>query len=196
MTEWYAIKARPGTQRRASPRIGEAADRKGEFIIERSLRDAGFDVFMPAFRRDIKHHRTKELQERRFAMLVGYCFVDLPSRDFYSLARVDGVTAIMGAAGRPFPIPRWHIDDLLGAEAEADAKLEWERNRRRKRNKAELKEEYEGKVVTISPAHRLVGGMLATVLDVTGRNTVKTMVQTLNGLVRVEVPLELVEKVA
>ncbi|MQW00710.1 hypothetical protein GHK46_26345 [Sinorhizobium medicae] len=195
--QWYAIKARPGTQRRASPRIGETEDRKGEFIIERNLRDAGFEVFMPSFRKDIKHHRTKELQERRFAMLVGYCFVDLPTREFFSLSRVDGVTAILGIAGRPLQIPNDCIEDLLVAEASAETTLDRERNARRKRTKHELKDEFpEGKVVTISASHRLVGGMLATVLDVTSRNTVKTVVETLSGLVRVEVPLELIDCVA
>lgn len=58
-TEWYAIKARPGTQRKASPPRGETEEGKGQFIIERSLRNAGFEVFMPSFRRDIKHHRTR-----------------------------------------------------------------------------------------------------------------------------------------
>ncbi|MDW9896638.1 hypothetical protein GOB10_12750 [Sinorhizobium meliloti] len=195
--DWYAIKARPGTQRKASPRIGETEERKGEFIIERSLRDAGFEVFMPSFRRDIKHHRTKELQERRFAMLVGYCFVNLPTREFFRLSRVDGVTAILGVAGCPLRIEDKLIEDLLDAEASAEATLERERNARRKRTRRELQEEFpEGKVVTIAASHRLVGGMLATVLDVTSRNTVKTLVETLSGLVRVEVPLELIDRVA
>ncbi|MCZ4089347.1 hypothetical protein [Sinorhizobium psoraleae] len=148
--------------------------------------------------KDIKHHRTKELQERRFAMLVGYCFVDLmKGGDFFSLSQVDGVTAILGIAGRPLQIPNDCIKDLVEAEASAEATLERERNARKKRTKKELQQEYpEGKVVTIAPSHRLVGGMLATVLDVTSRNTVKTLVKTLSGLVRVEVPLELIDQVA
>ncbi|MBW0365212.1 hypothetical protein [Ensifer adhaerens] len=36
--------------------------------------------------------------------------------------------------------------------------------------------------IRIAPEHRLVGGMLATVLDVTGRNTVKAVVEMLGGL--------------
>ncbi|ASY73373.1 hypothetical protein SF83666_b67240 (plasmid) [Sinorhizobium fredii CCBAU 83666] len=38
--------------------------------------------------------------------------------------------------------------------------------------------------------------MLATVLDITSRNTVKTLVETLSGLVRVEVRLKLIDYVA
>ena len=45
-----------------------------------------------------------------------------------------------------------------------------------------------------SPEHRLVGGMLASVLDVTGRNTVKAVVEYLGGLVHVDLPLELIDK--
>ena len=36
--------------------------------------------------------------------------------------------------------------------------------------------------------------MLASVLDVTGRNTVKAVVEYLGGLVHVDLPLELIDK--
>ncbi|WP_244562549.1 hypothetical protein [Ensifer aridi] len=120
--------------------------------------------------------------------------MNLPTREFFRLSRVDGGTAILGVAGCPMRI----ADDLIeDAEASAEATLVRERNAHRKRTRRELQEEFpEGKVVTIAASHRLVGGMLATVLDVTGRNTVKTLVETLSGLVRVEVPLELIDPAA
>ncbi|RVP14866.1 hypothetical protein, partial [Sinorhizobium meliloti] len=136
-------------------------------------------------------------QERRFAMLVGYCFVNLPTREFFRLSRVDGVTAILGVAGCPLRIEDKLIEELLDAEASAEAILERDRNARRKRTRRELQEEFpEGKVVTIAATHRLVGGMLATVLDVTGRNTVKAAVECLGGLIHVDLPIELIDKVA
>ncbi|MFK3965696.1 transcription termination/antitermination NusG family protein [Ensifer adhaerens] len=194
---WYAIKNRPGTQRPATPRIGEPEDRKGEFIIERNLRDADIEIYMPSFRKDIKHHRTKELIERRFAMIVGYSFVYLPTSDFYRLSRVDGVTSILGVAGYPTRISNFDVESIRDAEAIAGASLQRERDARKKRTRKELQEEYPKDVtVRIAPEHRLVGGMLATVLDVTGRNTVKAVVEMLGGLVHVDLPLDLIDKVA
>lgn len=194
---WYAIKTRPGTQRLATPRVGETEDRKGEFIIERNLRDADFEIFMPSFRKDIKHHRTKELIERRFAMIVGYSLVYLPTRDFYRLSRVDGVTAILGVAGCPLRISDFDVDMLRDAEAMAGSALQRERDARKRRSRKQLQEEFPKDVtIRIAPEHRLVGGMLATVLDVTGRNTVKAVVEMLGGLVHVDLPLEMIDKVA
>lgn len=58
-SNWYAVRAKPGTQRMARPlpipanitekeRI-EADRRKGESILERQLRQEGIDVYMPSF---------------------------------------------------------------------------------------------------------------------------------------------------
>lgn len=194
---WYAIKTRPGTQRQATPRIGETEDRRGEFIIERNLRDADIEIYMPSFRKDIKHHRTKELIERRFAMIVGYSFVYLPTSDFYRLSRVDGVTSILGVAGYPTRISNFDVEGIRDAEAMAGAALDRERDARKKRSRKQLQEEFpKDTAIRIAPEHRLVGGMLATVLDVTGRNTVKAVVEMLGGLVHVDLPLELIDKVA
>ncbi len=194
---WYAIKTRPGTQRPATPRIGAPEERKGEFIIERNLRDADIEIYMPSFRKDIKHHRTKELIERRFAMIVGYSFVYLPTADFYRLSRVDGVTSILGVAGYPTRISNFDVESIRDAEATAGAALDRERDARKKRTRKELQEEFPKDFkVRIAPEHRMVGGMLATVLDVTGRNTVKAVVEYLGGLIHVDLPLELIDKVA
>jgi len=97
---WYAVKTRPGTQRQAKPRVGEAADRKGEFIIERNLRDAGFDIFMPSTYREIRHHKMEELIVNRFPLLVGSSFVIDPHSVWELSVRV-GVFAILGIAAVP-----------------------------------------------------------------------------------------------
>lgn len=203
MAEWYAVKLRPGTQRAAKPRVGEPEDRKGEFIIERSLRDAGFDIFMPSMRKEVRHHRTNEFMERRFALLIGYVFVKLASPDpnFFALSRCDGVTAILGAAGRPMVIPTQHINALITAEDEADEHFERQRGIRLAKASRPTKRQLEemhpkGTPIVISPAHKLLGGLGATVLGATGRNTLRVMMSTLGSLVPVEIDAAEVEKVA
>ena len=192
---WYAVKARPGTQRPAAARVGASADRKGETIIERSLRDQGFDVFMPSTVREVRHHRTDEFIVKRFALMVGYAFVRDP-HSFYTLSDCDGVSAILGVAGCPLRIPATDIENIRAAEM---AELEAMERRRARRIE---KENQAGRKLTRKEArdvfpknHRVVvnGGFLkgmgGYVVDATGRNTIKAMIETLNGLVPVELDI-------
>ena len=101
-SNWYAVRAKPGTQRMARPiplaanatfkQEAEWERRKGESILERQLRQDGIDVYMPSFWIRTKHHRTNKLIERRLPFLVGYAFVHLPDFEF---ERVRGVEAVM-----------------------------------------------------------------------------------------------------
>ncbi len=146
-----------------------------------AFRDAGFEVFMPSFPADIKHHRTKELQERRFAMLVGYCFVNLPTREFFRCRALTASRAILGSPVAA-AIEDKLIEELLDAEASAEGNSRARENARRKRTRRELQESSpEGKVVTIAAHTGSSGGMLATVLDVTSRNTVKLLWKRFRG---------------
>jgi hypothetical protein len=203
-TEWYAIKARPGTQRKASPRVGEIEERKGEFIIERSLRDAGFEVFMPSTQIIYKHHRTKKTLEKRTPMLVGYAFVNRP-RSFFDLSQVYGVGAILGIAGRPMQIADDLIQSLRDEEEESIERVHRAKRMRERQEavangnvtKKQLRDMFPCKsLVRITGDHQLLGGMVARVLDATGRKTLKTVVETLEGLVSVEIPVEYAEKIA
>lgn len=193
---WYAVKARPGTQRKAAPRVGQTEERKGEFIIERSLRDAGFDVYMPSTVREIRHHRTEEYMVKRFPMMVGYCFVRSP-RDFWRLSDCDGVSAILGVAGCPLPIPAIQIERIREAEEDATETMERQRAFRLQREQQKNGKLTRKEAREIYPKHRriVVGegsflrGMTGYVVDATGRNSIKAMIETLNGLVPVELDI-------
>ncbi len=201
---WYAIKTRPGTQRPATPRIGETEDRKGEFIIERNLRDADFEIFLPSTQVIYKHHKTKKTLEKRAAMLVGYAFIYMP-RSFYELSQVDGVSAVLGIAGRPMPIAGKIIQSLRDAEEDLIENIQRAKRMRERQEavangnvtKKQLREMYPPtSPIRISDDHPLLSGLVAKVLDATGRKTLKTVVETLEGLVSVEIPVEYVEKIA
>jgi hypothetical protein len=193
---WYAVKARPGTQRKAAPRIGEANDRRGEFIIERNLRDAGFEVFMPSTVREVRHHRTEEYMVKRFPLMVGYAFVRNP-RDFYSLSDCDGVSAILGVAGCPLRIPAMSIEAIRAAEhVELDImerrralRIQKEKQAQRKLTRREARDLFpKNRRITVSN-NGLLRGMSGFVVDATGRNTIKAMIETLNGLIPVELDI-------
>lgn len=85
-SRWYAIRVAPGYQRMAAvdERLPEC--RRRESIIERNCRKDGFDIFMPSFYTELRHHRTKQILQKRFPFLVGYAFVNLPRLNFGSSA--------------------------------------------------------------------------------------------------------------
>lgn len=193
---WYAVKTRPGTQRQAKPRIGEGADRKGEFIIERNLRDAGFEVFMPSTYREIRHHKTEEFIVKRFPLMVGYSFVNQP-RSFYDLAEVEGVSAILGVAGMPMRISTASVGSIREAEEREVEQMERRRLARiqkekqldRKLTRREARELFpKNRRITVG-GHGYLAGMSGFVTDATGRNTIKAMIETLNGLIPVELDI-------
>lgn len=193
---WYAVKAKPNTQRQAAPRVGETISRKGEFIIERHLRDAGFDVFMPSTVREVRHHRTEQYMVKRFPLMVGYAFVRDP-RDFYSLSDCDGVSAILGVAGCPLRIPTASIEAIKAAEeVERDLmerrrslRIQKEKQAQRKLTRKEARDLFpKNHRVTVS-SNSLLHGMSGFVVDATGRNTIKAMIETLNGLIPVELDI-------
>lgn len=193
---WYAVKTRPGTQRQAKPRVGEAADRKGEFIIERNLRDAGFDIFMPSTYREIRHHKTEEFIVKRFPLMVGYSFVNDP-HSFWALSECDGVSAILGIAGMPMRISTADVKSIREAEdREVEqmerrrlARIQKEKQLDRKLTRREARELFpKNRRVTIG-GHGYLAGMSGFVTDATGRNTIKAMIETLNGLIPVELDI-------
>lgn len=193
---WYAVKTRPGTQRQAKPRVGEAADRKGEFIIERNLRDAGFDIFMPSTYREIRHHKTEEFIVKRFPLLVGYSFVNKP-RSFYDLGEVEGVSAILGVAGMPMRINAESVESIREAEEREVEQMERRRLARiqkekqldRKLTRREARELFpKNRRITVG-GHSYLAGMTGFVTDATGRNTIKAVIETLNGLIPVELDI-------
>ncbi|MCM5689519.1 transcription termination/antitermination NusG family protein [Sinorhizobium meliloti] len=102
---WYAVRVSPGYQRMAKAIDGLAELRRGESIIERNLRDANIDVFMPAFWKEIRKHRSRKLVERRFPLLVGYAFIRRdPGAGFDPVREVDGISSIVSVSRDRGPI--------------------------------------------------------------------------------------------
>ncbi|WP_267550436.1 transcription termination/antitermination NusG family protein [Rhizobium rhizogenes] len=102
---WYAIRVVPGYQRMAKVIEGAPEDRRGESLIERNLRNDGIDVYMPAFWKEIRKHRSQKLVERRMPLLVGYAFVRRdPADGFDRIRKVDGVGGIVALSRDAGPI--------------------------------------------------------------------------------------------
>jgi len=130
-SNWYAVRAKPGTQRMARPlpiaanstdeEKAVAERRKGESILERQLRQEGIDVFMPSFWQWSRHHRTNKTIARRYPFLVGYAFVHLPKLEFEKVRAVDAVMCMLAPTRDAGPVlfPEALISQFMLAEFEA-----------------------------------------------------------------------------
>ncbi|MDQ0558702.1 hypothetical protein QO004_000477 [Rhizobium mesoamericanum] len=118
---WFAVKAAPGSQRSPSAAVND--DREPSLsLIERNLANAGFESFMPCYRKVIRHHRNHKLIERRFPIFTGYVFVNLPKLQFRNVEAVEGVGKLLKFSRvycdepEPFSFAQEVIDRLRYAE--------------------------------------------------------------------------------
>ena len=109
---WYAIRVAPGFQRMAKAIDDLPEYRRGETIIERNLRNENIDVYMPAFWKEIRKHRSRKLVERRLPLLIGYAFVRRdPGDGFDPIRKIDGVAGMVKLSRDAGPIA-FAEDDL------------------------------------------------------------------------------------
>lgn len=155
-SRWYAIRTAPGYQRMAAVDERLPESRRMESIIERNCRKDGFDIFMPSFYKELKHHRTNEIIEKRFPFLVGYAFVNLPRLNFEDLRRVDGVIGLLrGSIGYgPLEFPDGMIEDLYFAEHERRQAFLYEQHCRRENWRQERVQHLRGQLRKILPKGR------------------------------------------
>ena len=123
--------------------------RNGESIIERSLRNEGIDVYMPAYWHEIVHHRTNKIIEKRLPLMVGYAFVHLPDLAFEKVRGVDGVVCFLQASRERGPA-RFRADDLAVIAAEELSR----RQQFRLDRFARLEQEKSGKIMSLRTSIR------------------------------------------
>jgi hypothetical protein len=144
---WFAVKTVPGAQKpqreytveQTTPDKNGNVRGKGYRIVpslnpnmsavERSLTLAGFQYWMPSEKRLVRDRKHTDLWKvRRFALMVGYVFINNP-RDFGKLEDVPGVSGVVrDGYGRPLPID--FLDVMKVRSAEADAEVEFDKRSR------------------------------------------------------------------
>lgn len=194
---WYAIRLKPNAQRpsKKDPRITN---------IEVSLQREGFEAYMPLERRMLIHHRTKKPIDKWYPLIPGYAFVVGPCH-WRKLEGCDYVASILGTKGTPIPFRNAIIDLIKQQEAKFDK--DYEEAKMRKRLRDEEREELKkhipqsrlrvmypaGTPIAVDRSYGMFGGRRGRVVDATGRNTIKAVIEMLNGMVNVEIPVPLVE---
>lgn len=154
-SRWYAIRVAPGYQRMAAADDRLPEKRRMESIIERNCRKDGFDIFMPSFYTELRHHRTKKIIRRRYPFLVGYAFVNLPKLNFEELRRVDGVVCFLrGANYGPLEFQDGIIEALYFAEHERRQAFLYEQHCRNENERHEQIQHLRGQLRKILPKGR------------------------------------------
>lgn len=201
MISWYVVKLAPGTTRQAPQRIFIDPSRKEESIAERAIRDAGLIAYCPSMRKDVIHHRTKKTITKRYPLMTGYLFAGFEAAhpNFMILGSLREVSSILGVNGKPFQVR--HADVQRFMDEEADMQFDDTKAARIHRReigrteRATLEMTYAaGTAIIVNDGP--FAGHHGAVKSITGRKTVKAIMNLLGGLVEIEVPVESLERVA
>lgn len=176
---WHVARLRP---------LAGQIDRVG-----RELTEHGIDHFLPIEVRDIVHHRSRKLVEKRYPLLPGYVFVR-DVTDFLQLSRLRTVAGIIsGMDGRPLRIPAREVETLRDAEAEMLCQVECQRAKCRAKQdrltQRRLSKHFpRGAVVAVNTG--MLSGEEGHVVHVTGRQTVRLVLDRLKNLGTVELGVD------
>jgi transcription antitermination factor NusG len=101
---WYVVRTNVKCEEKASDNI----------------RKAGYDVYYPRSRVEVKNKRTHTYTTRESALMPRYLFVGLPQADknFLKVRSCDGVECILGVDGRPARISADHVEAIYLAEVD------------------------------------------------------------------------------
>ncbi len=93
---------------------------KAEVKASDNMRKAGYDVYYPRRRMEMKNKRTHTYATRESALMPRYLFVGLPQsdRNFFKVRNCDGVECILGVDGPPERISAEHVEAIYLAEIE------------------------------------------------------------------------------
>lgn len=172
--------------------------------IEYALRQAGIRHYLPLERKEIIHHRSKMPLDKKYPLIPGYAFV-CGVTDWYALSRCDFVGSVLGVRGSPLRLPAAAIDKIRDAEGEILYEYERTKAERRRRELEALERVSQSKArrmfpagspVVVSSGHYALGGMRGHVVAATGRQTIRAMIETLNGVISAELPIAALEMVA
>jgi transcriptional antiterminator NusG len=101
---WYVVRTNPKCEEKASTNI----------------RKAGYEVYYPRRRVEVKNRRTHTYTTRETPLMPRYVFVGLPQadRNFFKVRGCAGVECILGVDGRPARISADHVKAIYLAEVD------------------------------------------------------------------------------
>jgi transcription antitermination factor NusG len=173
---------------------------RGEDRAAKSLRQAGYRVYVPKMRKSIFQRRKKIWVTRHFGLMVRYIFVRMTrlSRDgrpdWYTLADCDGVESVLGIKGQPTAIPR----DVVASFVRLQREHRFDEIRHvvvTNRQRRELAQARFRRNEAIRVLEGPFSGFAGHVTDVTARGAIRTMIEIFGRLTPVEFDAEQLENI-
>jgi transcription termination/antitermination protein NusG len=159
----------------------------------KSLRAAGYRVYLPVMKKDIFQRRKKVLVTRKFVLFNRYLFVRDPSpvTDFYTMQKCDGVEKLLGIKGTPIPVPREHIKHFMLAQRRGEFN---DLQPKTKKDAARKKFPLGSRIrVHRKATEHPFGGFYAQVTKIKGRGVVQAMLGIFGSMVPVDLRYEDIE---
>ncbi|RUV33384.1 hypothetical protein EOB49_30675 [Mesorhizobium sp. M7A.F.Ca.MR.148.00.0.0] len=100
---WLAVQTKPG----------------GEYRAMTEMQRLGIPVYMPQYRHEYRHHRTKAWLVKNFPLFLGYIFTPAHDVKWGALNSCDGLVrngVLCDIEGKPVPIPGDDIKAIRDAE--------------------------------------------------------------------------------
>lgn len=187
--KWYAVQIKAG---------GTKPSAKDDrlFAVEWEMQRAGYgdQFYFPVEPKDIIHHRTKKPIHRRFPLIPGYGFI-CDVTDFWTLDNCRHVSQVLGVGGEPLTIDEKDIQEIMAEETRLYEELSAGRARERRRQRIAsgsqrvLAKHYpSGAAITVATGY--LSGRKGRIESVTGRQTVKAILDMLGKMTPVELPVD------
>ena len=167
MNNWYVIRTNPKCEDRATT----------------DLEAAGFEVFFPMMRKEIKHHRFKRWIMQEYPLFTRYLFIKMHNADWFSVRSANGVECVLGVNGEPMPVPAYVVEQI---------QREYANGTFDELKKAAPKLGLGQKVAIVEGPFN---GFHGQVTSAKGKKMVRVLIDIFNSGREVEIPLELLEKV-
>lgn len=156
-----------------------------------SIEAEGYTAYVPISIVEKRHNRTKQWQEHRRVLLVGYLFLGMPAderqRHWGVIRKCDGVKDILGRdTGAPLRIPTSEVMAFMEKQALGDFDI---------RRRSSVKRQFtvdEQVVIGSGPFADITG----VIRDVRGRHMCEVMINLLGSLVPVHISERELRKVA
>lgn len=167
---WFAVATKPG----------------GEYTAETELRRVGIAAYLPQYRREYRHHRSKAWIVRKFPLFQGYIFIPADDLDWGAMMSCDGIAregVLRCAEGKPVPIP----DQIIARIHNCEARGEFDDLKR-----AQPHGLFQGETVLIADGP--LSGMQGPLSHVKSARNVRLLVTLFNREVEAVVPVSKLQK--
>lgn len=106
-SRWFVVRTNPNCETKAAANLSRA----------------GYGPYVPVWRREKQHRRTKQWTETVRPLMTGYLFVEMPHGplDWFTLRACQGVKGVLGVTDargetKPFPIPSRLVERVMAAQ--------------------------------------------------------------------------------